>query len=271
MPRRKPRLTARTADKHRLYQWAVQCTEAEIDFVDRTFRKLRGRTASRLREDFCGTAATSCEWVARRKDNLAVGVDLHAPTLQWGTRNNIAPLGPEVSKRVHLLCKDVRSPGKAGQAMDAVLAMNFSYFVFKERAELRRYFDSVRSSLVDDGVFFLDHYGGWESMKVQTERRRQKGFTYVWDQADYNPINGDKLCHIHFEFKDGSKMRNAFTYRWRLWTLPEIQEILIEAGFRKVTVYWEGDDGAGAGNGVFRAQKIGDPCASFICYVVAAK
>ena len=48
------------------------------------------------------------------------------------------------------------------------------------------------------------------------------------------------LCHIHFSFPDGSKIKKAFTYDWRLWTLPEIRELLLEAGFQRATVYWEG-------------------------------
>ena len=51
------------ADKHVLYEDAVQCVEAEIDFVDDTFKKLRNRSARSLREDFCGTNNSSCEWV----------------------------------------------------------------------------------------------------------------------------------------------------------------------------------------------------------------
>ena len=269
MPRTTPPLTARTADKHRLYEWAVQCPEAEIDFVDHVYRKLRGTIPSRLREDFCGTALTSCEWVRRRPSNTGIGVDLHAPTLAWAKANNLSQLSDDARARLTLLQRDVRSPTAAARNMDAVLAMNFSYFIFKDRTVLRDYFASVHRSLAPRGLFFLDHYGGWESMKEQTERRRQKGYVYEWDQASYNPINGDKVCHIHFQFKDGSRIERAFTYHWRLWTLPEVQEILREAGFRNATVYWEGNDGKGGGNGVFRPQKKGDADASFICYIVA--
>lgn len=269
MPKAKAPLTARTADKHRLYEWSVQCTEAEINFVDHAFRKLRGVYPVRLREDFCGTAATSCEWVRRRKGNIGVGIDLDAPTLAWAHANNLSELTPEQRSRLTLLRRDVRTPNAAAKGMDAVLAMNFSYFIFKDRSVMRDYFSSVRASLAPGGVFFLDHYGGWESMKVQKERRRQKGFLYEWDQASYNPINGDKVCYIHFEFKDGTRMERAFAYHWRLWTLPEIQEILGEAGFKKVTVYWEGTDDKGGGNGIFRPRKKGDADASFIGYMVA--
>ena len=40
-------LTAATADRHILYQRAVQCVEAEIDMVEDTFKRLRGRRAVR--------------------------------------------------------------------------------------------------------------------------------------------------------------------------------------------------------------------------------
>ena len=58
----KPVLTARNADRHELYEAAVQNAEAEIDFVDRQFTKLTGRRAGAMREDFCGTANAACEW-----------------------------------------------------------------------------------------------------------------------------------------------------------------------------------------------------------------
>ena len=69
------RCLAEMADRHDLYQRSVQCTESEIDFVDETFKALHKRKAHRLREDFCGTAATSAEWVRRRRTNYAFGVD----------------------------------------------------------------------------------------------------------------------------------------------------------------------------------------------------
>ena len=46
-------------------------------------------------------------------------------------------------------------------------------------------------------------------------------------------------CYIHFDFDDGSRMERAFEYDWRLWSIPEVTELLYEAGFSKVHVYWE--------------------------------
>jgi len=88
MPRKRKTL-ADAADRHRLYQEAVQCVEAEIDMVDKTYKELRGRPARRLREDFCGTGNTSCEWVRRRKTNTAIGFDLDPEVLAWGRRENV--------------------------------------------------------------------------------------------------------------------------------------------------------------------------------------
>ncbi len=265
-------LTARTADRHDLYQRAVQSPEPEIDFVDARFKAIRGRRASTLREDFCGTGYTSCEWVRRRATNRAFGLDLDQPTLDLGLAHNASGLTDEQRSRLHLINGDVRTPPKQARGVEIVLAMNFSYWLFKTREDLRGYFSVVRRTLAPDGVFFLDIYGGYEAMKVTEERRRiAGGFTYIWDQHAYNPVNGDKECRIHFEFRDGSRLRDAFTYHWRLWTMPEVRELLTEAGFKSVVAYCEGEDGRGGGNGLFRAATRCPADAGLIAYLSAAK
>ena len=285
----RPPLTAETADKHLLYQGAVQNVAAEIDFVDAQYKKARGKRARLLREDFCGTGHTSCEWVRRREDNEAFGLDIHGPTLRWGIKNNVGSLTPEQKKRVHLLQRDVREPGEA-VGVDCLLAMNFSYWLFQERQAMIDYLKLCRESLADDGIFFMDFYGGSEAMtEVEEPRECERtaedvpeghpigDYTYVWDQHKYNPITGEMKCFIHFEFEDGSKMPRAFNYTWRLWTLPEMLDVLRDAGFPNPVVFWEGDeldeDGepTGEGDGVFKPAKSGDPCESFICYIVCEK
>ncbi len=258
-------------DRHVLYQMAVQAPDAEIDFVDDTFKDLRGHRASTLREDFCGTAHTSCEWVRRRPSNQAWGVDLDQETLDWGRTHNIGELKPAQQRRLHLLNDNVltvRTP-----PVDIVLAMNFSYFLLTERSLLRRYFAHVRESLKAGGVFFMDCYGGHESFKQTRDKRKiTKDVTYIWDQADYDPISGMMTCHIHFHFSDRSKMNRAFSYHWRMWSLPEIREILAEAGFSRSTVYWEGTDpDTGEGDSDFAPRDRGDPDPAWVCYIVAEK
>ncbi len=260
--------SAKTSDRHELYELSVQNVEGEIDFVEKVWEQLRDRKAIRIREDFCGTFAAACEWIRRSKDNVAVGVDLSREVLDWGRERNLPDLKKDQIDRLEILEKDVRSSGIDG--VDSILAMNFSYFLFKTRKELLEYFKTVRDSLVEDGIFICDAYGGSDSFTEMEEERHLDGFTYVWDQSHYNPINGDVINHIHFRFPDGSEMEEAFTYEWRLWTIPEIRELLTEAGFGKVTVWWEGDDDEEeSGDGEFEPSERGEACPGWIAYLTA--
>ena len=263
------RRPAKTLHAHELYQLSVQNPEFETKFLRRVYRRLRGKEALKLREDFCGTAILATEWVRRVPDGRSQGIDLHLPTLKWGEKHNIAQLGPK-AERIQLVNGDVLEA--SGFSPDLVVAFNFSYFVLKTRELLLRYFRQVRRTLATDGVFVLDIYGGSEAQSHQEERTRQGGFTYVWEQAKYNPITGDYLCYIHFEFPDAPRKSRAFTYDWRLWHLPEVLDTLRDAGFEDPTVYWEGtDEKNGGGNGIFRPSRKGDDSASWVAYIVAPK
>ncbi len=260
---------AEHADIHELYEQSVQAVDVEIEFLQDTFRTLRGRSPISFREDFCGTASASCEWVRTGETRTAIGVDVDASVLDWGRRHRVARLPEAARARVKLLNDDVRNV--VSDTVDVVGAFNFSYYCFKTRAEMRAYFERVRSALNPDGLFFLDSFGGPEACELQKEKTKIDGFTYVWDQAEFEPVTGRLLCHIHFKFPDGSKIKKAFTYDWRLWTLPELRELLTEAGFSKVRVYWEGDDGDGGGNGVFTEHATGEADLAWIAYLVAEK
>lgn len=259
---------ARRADRYALYQRAVQDPVWEMEFVEWVFREHRGRAPRVLREDFCGTALAACEWVRRSPRHLAVGVDLDAEVLAWSRAHNMAKLAPSAAQRLSLMQADVLSAETV--PADVLLAFNFSYWIFKERDTLRRYFERVRQHLAADGLFMLDAYGGYNASKQMRERQDSGSFTYIWDQAEYDPISGHTVCYIHFAFADGSRLNRAFSYHWRLWTLPELREILGEAGFRKVQVYLEGTDTkSGEGNGVFRPAAVGAADPAWIAYLVA--
>ena len=265
--------TAATSNKHELYQLSVQNVEAEIDFVDETFEEIRGRQGILLREDFCGTGNTSTEWVKRRESNRAIGLDIDQPTLTWGIESHVMEMDEDARSRIRLLNRNVLEPGDASD-VDIVLAMNFSYWLFKTREELRNYFSAVRASLGQDGVFFLDHYGGSEAMSETKESKKiddgpGRKFTYVWEQKQFNPITNDMECRIHFKFPDKTRLNDAFVYHWRLWSLVEIRELLSEAGFSEVHVYWEGEDEEGEGNGEYERTLKGEADPAFINYIVA--
>jgi len=264
----RPRM-ADTADIHDLYEKSVQNVEHEVEFLQKTFQEIRGRKACLFREDFCGTASASCQWVRQGSEYQAIGVDIDPSVLEWGRNNRVAKLPTADQPRVSLIESDVMTAETP--AADLLAAFNFSYFIFKTRDELRAYFKRAHDALKDDGVFFVDLFGGPEAQEVTREKTKHKRFTYIWDQAEFHPVTNHIRCHIHFKFKDGSKLKKAFTYDWRLWSAPEIREVLAEAGFAKSTLYWEGEDEDGEGNGIFTPEDQGEADLAWIAYIVAEK
>jgi len=261
---------AKTADKFKLYEESVQEPEADCDFIRQAWKELRGRHPHSIREDFCGTAITAIEWVKQSESHTAIGVDWDGPTLDVARERIEERLEPEVRGRIRLIQDDVNVIDEG--LVDCVLATNFSYFIFKTRATLRTYFESTLRGLEGGGLLILDAYGGSDSFLELEEPRKCDGFTYVWDQAHYSPVTGDVINHIHFKFKDGSSIQKAFTYEWRLWTLPELRELLLEAGYTDVTVYWEGTDpDTEEGNGQWSVTKAGEADQGWVAYLVAEK
>ncbi len=260
---------AAKADIHDLYEKSVQAVDHEVEFLRDTYRALRGRDPSSLREDFCGTASLTCEWARSGPRRHAIGVDVDAGVLDWGRSNRLARLPETARARVKLLQADVRTVRT--DPVDIVGAFNFSYFCFKTRDEMRGYFTRVRRALNEGGLFFLDAFGGPDASDIVKEQTKIGRFTYIWEQAEFEPVTSRILCHIHFKFPDGSRIKRAFTYDWRLWTLPELRELLAEAGFSSSRVFWEGDDGEGGGNGEFKEHATGEADPAWIAYIVAEK
>jgi SAM-dependent methyltransferase len=257
------------ADIHNLYEASVQNVEGEVEFLQTTFKALTGRTGYLFREDFCGTAGASCQWVRQGKEFQAIGVDIEPSVLEWGRSNKVSQLPSEDQARVSLIESDVMTV--MTPSVDLLAAFNFSYFIFDTRDSLRAYFRRAYEALKDDGVFFLDMFGGPEAQQEMKEKTKHKGFTYVWHQAKFHPVTNHIRCHISFRFPDGSRIKKAFTYEWRLWSAPEIREILVEAGFSSATIYWEGEDEDGDGNGEFTPDERGEADLAWIAYIVAEK
>jgi SAM-dependent methyltransferase len=260
---------AERADIHELYEESVQNVENEVSFLGTTFRDLTGRTAHSLREDFCGTASLACEWVKQGVEYSAIGVDIEPSVLEWGRNNRVARLPSEDQARVRLIESDVQTVETP--QVDILAAFNFSYWIFEERQQMVAYMRHCYEALKDDGVLFMDMFGGPESFEETREKTKYKGFTYIWHQAKFYPVTNHMQCYIHFKFKDGSKLKKAFSYAWRLYTAPELRDMLHDAGFANVTVYWEGEDEDGEGNGVFTPNDKGEADLAWIAYIVAEK
>lgn len=266
--------TKKSFDKYAYYQVAVQSPEDHVHIFERMFQELRGKPALTLREDFCGTFLISCEWVKSNPKRRAVGVDLDPEPLEYGRKNHFKKLKATEQKRVKLCEQNVMTVTK--DKFDVVGAGNFSFFVFKTRDILVRYFKSVLKSLNKDGILAIELAGGPGFVKQGREQRTIKTkelgkFTYYWDQKSFDPIHNHGMYAIHFKTRDGVFHRDAFTYDWRVWSIPELKEAMIEAGFKEAHVYWEGTDRDGSGTGEFLRTEAGENDFSWIAFVVGTK
>ena len=257
------------ANIHDLYEQSVQNVEHEIDFMQETYKYLKGKLAYFYREDFCGTANSSCEWIKQGKNYNAIGIDNDASVLLWAKENRLARLSNNELSRLKVIEADVMT--RQSISVDILSAFNFSYFTFNTREQLRKYFENSLSALKQDGIFFLDLFGGPEAHQELIEKTEHDEFTYIWHQSEFYPLSHFIQCSISFEFPDASVIEDAFIYKWRLWSAPEIKELLFEAGFKKVNFYWEGEDDEGEGNGEFFPDDKGMPDLSWIAYIVAEK
>lgn len=266
---------------HHLYEASVQNVDADVDFIERVWRETRGGAPRTLREDFCGTASLCAEFVRRHERRRAWGVDLDGATLEWGRNHRLALLTPAAAERVVLEQRDVREVKEP--RVDVQVAFNFSYFGFHDRDTLRGYFESVYASLGDRGMFLMDLFGGVESeqeLEEETVHEAQvdpdgteiPAFSYLWDQDRLNAIDRSLRCYIHFKVPRVGRVRKAFTYEWRFWTLPELRELLVEAGFRESTVYVEGwDDDEDEPDGDYQATDHLDNEGGYVAYLVAER
>lgn len=267
-------------DRYRLYEASVQDVEFDLDFLRSIYKRKRGTPFERLREDFCGTARLASTWVERKATRQAWAVDLDRGPIDWARAHHL-PLIGDAARRLRFVQADVRRTRTP--KVDVVVALNCSYWVFKQRAQLVDYFRSVRRSLAPRGLMVLDAFGGDRTLREMVERRRVRGirtrtgervpaFTYIWEQKSFNPIDYNLRAAIHFELDDGTELRNAFKYDWRVWGLPEIDEALREAGFAEVHVYVQGwDDETNKALSVFRRRVRFVNQEAWLAFIIGVK
>ena len=256
--------------KYRLYEDSVQNHEADIDFINEQFEKLRNRKPLTLREDFGGTAIMACAWARQSPKHQAWAIDLDEEPQAYGLENHHSRLKKGEKVRMEYVRGNVLD-GYSFKT-DVIASFNFSYFVFKGRPKLVGYFKQVFSGLNDDGIFFVDIFGGTECFQELEETTEYDRHDYVWDCHKYNPLTHEVTYYIHFKDKEKNKnYKNVFVYDWRHWSVMEVVEAMKEAGFPDIRVYWEEDDNEGEGNGVFYESTEEDNCESWVCYIAALK
>jgi SAM-dependent methyltransferase len=223
-------------DKYLYYRHSVQRPASEVVLLERFYREARGDAEPRiLREDFCGTFDNCCAWVRRGPERRAVGVDLDPEPLEYGCTHYRPNLRLLEQLRVRVVQDNVLSPALPNA--DVIVALNYSYSVFKTRAELLAYFRNCERTLEPGGLLVLDCFGGSAFHKPNVQTEEHDGFTYFFEQESFDPVTHDALFHIHFQRDGEKKRRGVFTYDWRIWTVPELRDALLEAGFAGVRTY----------------------------------
>ena len=257
-------------DKYRYYLDSVQNPKEDVRFITKTFLDLKKKTPVSFREDFCFTFALCVEWVKHDLKNKAYGVDIDPTCLAYGKTHYLSPLPPSSKKRVQVCLQNVLKKAPFPR-VDILVALNFSYFVFKTRDLLKKYFKKCYSNLKNNGVLVLDCFGGSECQEANTEKRGFDSFMYYWEQKEFDPVSNCCQFSIHYRPKGKAILKNVFSYDWRLWSIPEITDLLKEVGFKKSHIYWEGTRRDGSGNGIFKPVEKGEECEAWVAYIFAEK
>ena len=260
-------------DKYLLYEASVQSPESDIEFIEKEYQTLYGSKPTELREDFCGTGKLIYEWVQLSDEHKGLGIDLSTEPIESGRERYWEELNTTQKKRMKYVQGDVLKSEK--HASQVVCAFNYSYCIFKDRSVLKKYFEAVRKSMpASGGMFVLDCFGGTESMMEGSESRTVESkklgnFKYYWECERFNPLTHECFFSIHFKEKGQKKRKQVYTYDWRLWSTPELVDLLSEVGFSNIQTYWEGDDEDGGGDGEFKATREAENCLAWISYIVA--
>lgn len=220
-------------DRHDLYEICVQSPADGVRFL----RALHGGNPSVLAEDFCGTGSMSREW-ALAPGCSAIGRDIDAGLVARAAAG--APAGARFEVR------DVTAHTECAGSADVIFVGNFSTGEIHERGTLVAYLKGCRARLREGGVFVCDTYGGSSAYRIGAVTRRHgapDGSTvhYTWEHRDADASTGRVVNAIHFRvIRDAElvqQINDAFVYRWRLWSVPELRDAMAEAGFRETSVH----------------------------------
>ncbi len=245
---------------HECYQEAVQAVRKEVVNIFNIYMEIRDtvscpppvasdddpadrgaffhrRIPLVLREDFCGTAILCREWVSRGIMRSAIGIDLNEETIEYARSHDPDGL---FDNRIKLIVSNVLniSPDSIENA-DILVAFNYSICYFHRYRQLVDYLAIALRSVAPGGIFICDLFG--ESSKMSSRKstfsRKHSTFTYSFERSPIDIITNTCHCHIHFHFIDGSVKARAFSYHFRMWTIAEVIDAMIEVGFRKVEVW----------------------------------
>ena len=218
-----------------LYEHAVQSPAHLAPFLV----ALHGAGPTRLREDFGGTGALARAFVHAAPGRVALVVDLDpAPLARCAGHPDL-----------RTLVADATALDDADPA-DIVFVGNFSLGYVECRRRLARYLEASRRRLAPGGLFACDMYGGPGAWRLGGLARRvplPDGSTlhYWWEHQAADPLTGIVVNAISFRIETAGEiveeLPRAFVYRWRLRSLPELRDLLLDAGFESIEVRLHAD------------------------------
>ncbi len=234
-------------------------------------RAIHPGTPRVLGEDFSAAAAVSRCWLAQVPRSTAIAADLDQACLDRARALCANP-------RLHIRRCNVLTSTPPGPKPDLIFVGNFSICEIHARKSLVAYFRRCRSRLADKGVFVCDIYGGESAFRTGHVQRMHEvpgddrmRIRYTWQQRHADPITAMVENALQFRVLRSNEVINeltdAFVYRWRLWSLSELREAMLEAGFARVEVFNQLPDAQDA-DGTTYAMPIRDPADLDDSYIV---
>ncbi|QOJ01499.1 MAG: class I SAM-dependent methyltransferase [Phycisphaeraceae bacterium] len=259
------RRRAEALDALTLYEACVTDAPAFVAFA----AAVHGGSPRVLREDFSGSGAVARAWAASAPSRRSVAVDLDAAVLRRASGRGV---------------RAVRGDAAACTVgADIITATNFPLGYFHGRDGLVAYLRRALACLRPGGVFIADTYGGSGAYRTGVTRRtvRLPGggrVRYHWEQRSADPASGRVVDAIHFDIlgprgRVVRRLRDAFVYDWRLWSLPELRDAMGEAGMGTAEVYDRlGDALDSEGRLYVRPKPAGEPFEDdYVAYVVGRR
>ncbi len=238
-------------DRFDCYELCVQSPRHIVAMLE----SIHGNEPLILREDFCGTAAVARRWVVAAPDRQAIAIDLDPHTLDKA-RELLSASGEAHKGQVRFASGDCIGGGAqaphANDAADVIFVGNFSIGYIEDRATLVRYLAACKARLnlgnggFGGGVFCCDIYGGASAFRLGGIERRHPSrgkeiIRYQWLHECADPRTAMVVNSISFRVElDGEivqELPRAFVYSWRLWSLRELTDAMLEAGFGRVEIY----------------------------------
>ncbi|RCV28226.1 hypothetical protein SETIT_5G388800v2 [Setaria italica] len=171
--------------------------------------------------------------VKQKFSDLVQGLDVSSENGSSGSNSCEQPGLANSKCLANSTMSEAALPGR-----DIICAFNYSCCCLHSRKDLVLYFRHAFSSLSKrGGIFVMDVYGGTSSERKLRLQRKFPSFTYFWDQEEFDIISRQTRISLHFQAGKKQMLRHAFTYHWRLWSIPEIKDCLEEAGFKSIHVW----------------------------------